>query len=1080
MSVKVFAQQNFMGGQSTDKKLGPKASFAFSQAAEFRKSPSQLSVMPRLQREDNSIVKDLILKEVMVNSGVIYAYGNAGYFYKRSTAGVWSTESKLNIGTSGLDYRIDSDAIYLTTDKAVSLYNQVSTAPTMFPDHYGPSYSTYNNTDNTGFNVAAYQTGSPLTTAITTTIIENQTNLRYFQTDIEPLVKVSIFVVAKGTGNWTLTLHDGLNNVLGVKTVTNTNIKPNQFNDFFFTAATNQQVRVYPAPNARTYHVHITSTVADGTIASSSINDMSTADLEVWADRLVVTKNGLHPMIRFQQYEAIGNGNYLSIWEPIDDPPTNDQWLRHRLVFPQEYEVCGLSVQNEFIVIAAEKNTTINTSTPQQGILFFWDGTSNTYNYFVEIPEGSPYGLKTYQNVAYYLAGGAWYGITSATTQPVKLRTMPGSDGSFSGPTTSINASPAIPPVEESFITSGTWTCPPGVLYATVEAWGGGGAGYGTDSILAGGGGGGGAYARRIVAVVPGTNYSVVVGPGGIGSTSSGTNGSNSTFNSTSVVAAGGTGASTGTGAAGGTTGASTGDVTFAGGGGGNGSSSTGGGGGGEAGGSTIAGANGTVGSSSGSLGSRFGLGGSGNGDGGDGGNGGAASNGDGQPGTTPGGGGGSSARLSGAARIGGAGAGGQVNILYGNVPATNTLTDNFSGAGSTPNIDKWTSFGNYSQSNGVLSLTSNTAVSFNGINSKIVYDLTSSSMQVRLIDAGNQALTSLEVYPVLAQLDGNNQLFWYVNQGTIAAYKKVGASNTIITTATYVANTFQYLRIREQSGIVYWDYSSDGVTWMNFASTTSPFSIARVTQVVTIDNFNIETSTTTCLFDDYNIPVSADLSVGYPEMMGVKSGVLLMGYPSITANPGTDYGVYSWGAVDKNYPNSFGYSYVLSTGDQNVTPTNNLQIGMVTAFGDLLHVSWRDDIVSGTPRYGIDVSTNSSSPAPIAIYQTPILDSNYTAKLKSGLFVEAYYDLPVGASIMLSYSINRGDWVDDTNIYTSTNLWDNQTGYARFGITQNNGGRFHELQAQITILCDVSTTSSPEVYMVSIVYDNNDNEQIQ
>lgn len=858
MSVKVATFQQFYGGESTDKKIGPKASFAFSSSLDFRKAPSQMSVLPSLQREDNGIVKDLILKEVMVNDGTIYGFGNAGYFYKRSTVGVWSNEAKLDNGTGGLDYRIDADAIYLTGTKSVSLFNQVSQSPAMFPDHYGPSYSTYDNSFNAGFNVAAYQAGSNLTTFIGTTIVENQNNLRYFQTDIEPLVKISVFIVDKGTGDWTLTLHDGLNNVLGSKTIANANLKNNQFNDFSFTAAPNAQVRVYIAPNARTYHIHVTSSNGTGSVSSSATNDMSTADLEVWADRMVVTKNGLHPMIRFQQFEAIGNGNYLSMWEPITDPPTNAEWRRHALTFPQEYEVCGLAVQNEFIVIACERNTTVNTSTPQAGTLFFWDGVSSTYNYFVDIPEGSPYGLKTHKNVAYYLAGGAWYGITAATTEPVKIRTMPGSDNDFTG-------------------------------------------------------------AIQIPSTVGATGH-----------------------------------------------------------------------------------------------------------------------------------------------------------------PLTATLVDNFSGPGTVPSTTLWDGFGNYAQINGTLILTTNTAIGSHGINSHITdYDLTGSSMQIRLIDAGNQSFTSLEVYPLIAQLNTSNQLFWYVNQNTVSAYSKISGVNTILASATYIDTTFEFLKIREASGIIYWDYSEDGVVWNNLTSLATPFAITSLLQIVDIGNFNVEASTTSCQFDDYNVPQSADFAVGYPEMMAVRKGILLMGYPSLTANTGTNYGVYSWGSIEKNYPNSFGYSYVLSTGDQNLTSTNNLQIGMVSAFGDLLHVSWRDDKTNGVARYGIDVSTNSSPPAPIAIYQTPILDNGYVAKLKTGLFIEAYYDLPTGSTITLSYSINRGDFVDG-QVYSSTILWNNQVGYARFNISNANGGRFYELQGQITITSLASVTTTPVIYMASIVYDDNRAEVIQ
>lgn len=438
--------KNFYGGQATDLKSGIKSSSAPTTtgstglgmyAVDFRKSPSQLTVLPGASREDGGVVNDLVQNEVMVDSGVTYSIGSSGNFYRRTTAGVWSLEANIGYGTFGLDYRKDSNSIYIPTKKSVSLYNNVSgvngTAG-MIGDYYAGSYSTYNNTANgSGINLASYQMGSGLTTAIGTSIIEDDSHSRFFQSDIEPLSKIGIFIPTKGTGNWTLTLHDGLNNVLATSTIATGSVVSNTINYFSFTNAPNGQVRIYVKPNARTYHYHLTSTVADGTVSSSATDDLSTCDCEIWADRLIQPNNLMHPMARFQQYECFGNANYLSIWEPISTIPTNDEWLRHKLVFPSEYEVCGLAVFNEFLAIACEKTTTASTSVPQEGIIFFWDGLSDTYNYLTKIPEGSPYCLHEYKNAIYYYAGGSWYGISSPTSLPVKIRTMPGTDTEYSG-----------------------------------------------------------------------------------------------------------------------------------------------------------------------------------------------------------------------------------------------------------------------------------------------------------------------------------------------------------------------------------------------------------------------------------------------------------------------------------------------------------------------------------------------------------------------------------------------------------------------------------------------------------------------
>lgn len=641
--------KNFSGGQSTDLKFGIKNSFAYSQALDFRKAPSQLTVLPGLAREDNGIVKDLIQNEVMTSDGTIYAIGSAGAFYKRTGSGVWSKEADVNVGTYGLDYRKDTDAIYIPTSKSVSLYSNVSTSTAaMYMNYYAASYSTSDNSATVGFNVAAYQAGSSLTTTPLTSITENNTSRRYFQSDIEPLMKISVFVVNKGTGNWTLTLHDGTDTVLGTATVTNANLVNNTFNDFTFTSATNGQIRIYVAPNARTYHFHVTSTVADGTLSSSQTNNLSSADCEIWADRLIKTNNGMHPMARFLQYEVFGNGNYVSVWEPISSPPTNDEWERHRLVFPSEYEVCGLAVQNEFLVVALEKLVTGTSTRQQDGLLAFWDGTSPTYNYFVRVPEGSPQAVHEYKNVIYYFAGGDWFAIASPTTQPVKVRSMPGSATEYSG-------------------------------------------------------------------------------------------------------------------------------------------------------------------------------------------------------------------------------------------------------------------------------------------------------------------------------------------------------SN-------------------------------------------------------------------------------ADFRV-YPYSATVRRGIHLMGYPSQTTNTSVNFGVYSYGAVDKNFPDSFGYSYVMSTGSQNYSVSNNLMIGMVKNFGDLLHVSWQDTLNGG---YGVDFIDNTSSPASTSSWQSLIFDAGAPTKTKNAMYMKiSYTPLPVGVTVTPMYSINRGAWVSG-QAFSNTVLYKSRTDYCRLDIPESE---FTEIQLGMSI---TSTTLTPTITSVALWFDpNRDQDEI-
>lgn len=427
--INAWVNQRFEGGQATDKKVGLSNSFAYSQSLDFRKSPSQFSVLPHPRVEDSSTVTDLIQNEVMTESGVMYALGSSGNVYHRTTQGVWSLFGNVPDGTFGVSYRKDQDAIYFTSSKVVSQIVNVSTAPVLSPGFYNESKSTYNNSSQVGFNVNSDQMNGNSTVSILTTFDESDAQRRYFQTDIQPINKIGVYVVTKGSGDWTMTVHDGLNRVLGTSTILNADLVNGMLNNFTFTP---MQVNVGPN-NAQTYHFHLTSTNTGGTIRSTGFNDMATADMQLYADRLATTSNGIHPMVTFQQFECIGNGRYLSVWEPLGEPePSNSAWQRQKLSFPPGYEVCGLDVFNEYLVIATERTTT-GDETPQDGIIFYWDGLADTYNYFTKIPEGSPEAIHEYENVIYYVAGGSWYAITSVAATPQKIRRLPGSENVYTG-----------------------------------------------------------------------------------------------------------------------------------------------------------------------------------------------------------------------------------------------------------------------------------------------------------------------------------------------------------------------------------------------------------------------------------------------------------------------------------------------------------------------------------------------------------------------------------------------------------------------------------------------------------------------
>lgn len=440
MKPTIIAYQSFQGGIATDDKVGIENSHAYSRAVDFRKKPGQLSPLAETRRIGSNNVVDLIQQIIQINDGTRYGLGDQGYFYAIENDNDVVVKAKLDDGAAGMVYRDDLDEMYMSSSTTVSYYGKFPN-PVISVNKYAESASVID---------SATSSGGALTYTLATTIVESDTTMQEFESDIEPLVKIRVRVADGGTGDWTLTLHDDANNVLATSTVTNANITDGTYLDFEFSS----QVRIYVKPSARTYHFHLTSTVADGTVYCGTASDLNTCDYDIYADRLVDTVNGLHPMAQFLQYICIGNGRYLSVWEPLADQPSNLEWLRHRLDFGDGYEVCGVTPTDEFLVIAVERRSTNATRDFQDGKLYFWDGLSEAHNFSIEVKEGSPEGLFTDQNMPYMIINGALY-VWPGGKSIIKLRTLLNTDTEFTSISDSTHVYPNMMGVRRGVLVFG-------------------------------------------------------------------------------------------------------------------------------------------------------------------------------------------------------------------------------------------------------------------------------------------------------------------------------------------------------------------------------------------------------------------------------------------------------------------------------------------------------------------------------------------------------------------------------------------------------------------------------------------------
>lgn len=223
------------------------------------------------------------------------------------------------------------------------------------------------------------------TYTLPTSISETSTNRQTFVPARDPQKSIRVYISAKGTGNWTMTIHDALNREIASKTVANTSLNTG-FYEFVFTSWR-------PIVGA-SYHFHLTSTVADGTIRTQTASDMETCDYATFYQFLV--NDAWHPMKQMLNLMAIGNERYLATYDGLSYDPM-------RLTLPAGYRIRSLAYWREYLCIGTWRGEEVTDY--DEGKIFFWDGISDTYNFFIDVPEGSINAMQGTKGKLYIIAG---------------------------------------------------------------------------------------------------------------------------------------------------------------------------------------------------------------------------------------------------------------------------------------------------------------------------------------------------------------------------------------------------------------------------------------------------------------------------------------------------------------------------------------------------------------------------------------------------------------------------------------------------------------------------------------------------
>lgn len=196
----------------------------------------------------------------------------------------------------------------------------------------------------------------------------------------------------------------------------------------------------------------------------------------------------------------------------------------------------------------------------------------------------------------------------------------------------------------------------------------------------------------------------------------------------------------------------------------------------------------------------------------------------------------------------------------------TSTKTDNF----ATYDSSFWSfSYGTPSvvSGQGHTATTSGGSGFFSGTN---IWDLTESTISLKLI----QVPVGTSQYAILqTQLDGNNLVEFNIFEGVLFAHKRVASNNTNYVIDDYDSTKHAYLRMRETSSTLHFEYSANGTDWTIGASTASPSFLNTV--YLHIGSGGATGSD--FIFDDLSILPTTYNKYGYdggvPGLFGVYKG---------------------------------------------------------------------------------------------------------------------------------------------------------------------------------------------------------------
>lgn len=256
-----------------------------------------------------------------------------------------------------------------------------------------PAYDTDDvpfSSPTTRLDIDQQDTSSGDTYSVPTAIDEGSTARQTFVPTKDPQKSIEVNIGTIGTNaDWTLTVHDAQNREIATVTVANEDLNTGNY-EFVFDS-------VWTPVVGASYHFHLTVDDATGTpaIVSGSSGDLETGQFTSYY-QFLIEDTDYHPIEQIINKLVIGNGRYVATWDATTYTP-------HELTFPSGWRVRCFGLWREYLAIGCWRGTGIDDY--DQGIIFFWDGISDTYNFYINVPEGGINAMIGSQSTLYIVAG---------------------------------------------------------------------------------------------------------------------------------------------------------------------------------------------------------------------------------------------------------------------------------------------------------------------------------------------------------------------------------------------------------------------------------------------------------------------------------------------------------------------------------------------------------------------------------------------------------------------------------------------------------------------------------------------------